>query len=114
MLRISSPVRGLTGRVEACARTADEWITAQVISTASSLSDFDTKTPPFPAMIPRHRAEGNKKGVSAVSEEARKQKLQNAAEIIDQMSEKETEIAKLVAQSMQLGYDLAKAETQPA
>lgn len=70
----------------------------------------NTSTP----MIPRRRAEGNKKGVSAVSEEARKQKLQNAAEIIDQMSEKETEIAKLVAQSMQLGYDLAKAETQPA
>ena len=49
-----------------------------------------------------------------MTEEARKQKLQNAAQIIDQMSEKETEIAKLVAQSMQLGYDLAKAEAQPA
>lgn len=78
--------------------------------TVFGIKHKNTSTP----MIPRRRAEGNKKGVSAVSEEARKQKLQNAAEIIDQMSEKETEIAKLVAQSMQLGYDLAKAETQPA
>lgn len=46
-----------------------------------------------------------------MSTEERKQMLTSAAEIIAQISEEETNTSILVARSMQLGYDLAKAET---
>lgn len=50
----------------------------------------------------------------SVNEVERKQNLMLAAEIIAKMTEKETETTTLVAQSMQLGYDIARAEIRPA
>lgn len=49
-----------------------------------------------------------------MSEEVRKQKLKSVAEMVGQMSDAETATMKIVAESMQLGYDIAKAETKPA
>lgn len=49
-----------------------------------------------------------------MSKEQRSEKLQNVAEIIDQMSETETEEAKLVALAMRTGYELGKLESKPA